>query len=96
LEHTVAADNQIGINVHLAKLKIVFFSNFDFKRKGVFLKRKQDDLIEKFDLKSASLDVEKIEERNNLEDPPNCIGTWGTIGTLGSCFGTAGTYGCCG
>jgi hypothetical protein len=51
--------------------------------------------LKKFDLDIESLEMEKVEERNNLA-MENCFGTLGTAGTIGGCAGTAGTFGCCG
>jgi hypothetical protein len=51
--------------------------------------------LKNFDLDIESLEMEKIEERNNLA-MDNCFGTAGTLGTIGGCAGTAGTFGCCG
>jgi hypothetical protein len=56
---------------------------------------KKEKMIHNFDLEIESLEMEKIEERNNLAQE-NCFGTYGTLGTYGGCLGTAGTYGCCG
>ena len=50
---------------------------------------------EKFDLRAQSLEVESMEERNNLDLPPDCFGTFGTAGTLGGCASFFGTFGCC-
>ncbi|MBU1096452.1 MAG: hypothetical protein CVV23_05415 [Ignavibacteriae bacterium HGW-Ignavibacteriae-2] len=56
-------------------------------------KDKQDEV--QFDLESKSLEVEQFEDRQNLDLPPDCFGTFGTAACGGGCFGTVGTFGCC-